>query len=65
MAQRVARVARDTNLPLEVYNLQGGIFQWAMEGRHIVDKEGERTSVVHPYSAVWGKLLPGRLRATL
>ncbi|MEH2226267.1 rhodanese-like domain-containing protein [Nostoc sp.] len=39
-----------------IYNLSGGIFQWANEGRTIF-KNGHPTQVVHPYNAIWGKLL--------
>lgn len=40
----------------KVWNLEGSIFQWANEGRPIVDARGP-ASVVHPYDAEWGKLL--------
>nr|MDZ8213709.1 rhodanese-like domain-containing protein [Nostoc sp. ChiSLP03a] len=39
-----------------IYNLSGGIFQWANEGRPIF-QNGHLTKVVHPYNAIWGKLL--------
>ncbi|MEH2371104.1 rhodanese-like domain-containing protein [Nostoc sp.] len=39
-----------------IYNLSGGIFQWANEGRTIF-KNGHPTQLVHPYNAIWGKLL--------
>ena len=39
-----------------VFNLSGGIFQWANEGRPLF--QGDRpTQFVHPYNARWGKLL--------
>ena len=65
MAQRLYRAARTEDVSLDVYNLQGGIFQWAIEEREIVDTEGEKAAAVHPYSSVWGMLLPGKLRAAL
>lgn len=40
----------------EVYNLTGGIFAWANEGRPIV-KNGEPATSVHPYNGVWGLFL--------
>ena len=65
MAQRLFRAARTADMPLEVYNMRGGIFQWAMEDREVVDGDGVKATVVHPYSAIWGKLLPWKLRAVL
>lgn len=47
---------------LDIYNLEGGIFQWACEQREIVNERGERVNSVHPYSSFWGKLLPAQLR---
>lgn len=46
----------------EIYNLEGSIFRWANEGRPLV--RGETTTRrVHPYNAVWGKLLRPSFRA--
>lgn len=43
----------------EAYNLAGSIFQWANEGRSLV-QAGQPTAAVHPYSPSWGLLLkPG------
>lgn len=39
-----------------IYNLSGGIFQWANEGR-LMFRDKHPTQVVHPYNAIWGKLL--------
>lgn len=39
-----------------VSNLEGSIFKWANEGKPVRTDEGE-TSNVHPYNAVWGRLL--------
>lgn len=39
-----------------IYNLSGGIFQWANEGRFMFRDE-HPTQLVHPYNAIWGKLL--------
>jgi rhodanese-related sulfurtransferase len=44
-----------------VYNLEGSLFQWANEGRPIF-KEDCPTQFVHPYNAIWGKLLKSRYR---
>lgn len=42
-----------------VYNLQGGIFEWANEDRP-VERDGVRVEVVHPYGGVWGQMLDAR-----
>lgn len=47
-----------------VVNLEGSIFQWANEGRPVVDDKGAATKV-HPYDAKWGELLKPELRAPL
>ncbi len=39
-----------------VFNLSGGLFQWANEGRLMFQNE-EATQCIHPYNAMWGKLL--------
>lgn len=49
----------------KVQNLEGSIFQWANEHRPLVRGEGEPVSKVHPYSAVWGRLLAPEVRAPL
>ncbi|MCL1467655.1 rhodanese-like domain-containing protein [Argonema galeatum] len=43
-----------------VYNLEGSIFQWANEGRPIF-KYNCPTQFVHPYNAIWEKLLKSRI----
>lgn len=48
--------------PLRIYNLEGGMFQWACEGRGLTNEAGEKVPVVHPYSTFWGMLLPNNLR---
>ena len=47
---------------LDIYNLEGGIFQWACEQREIVNDKGEKVNTVHPYNPLWGKLLPAQVR---
>ena len=44
-----------------VLNLQGSLFQWANEGRPMVDTEGP-VRVVHPYGDPWSGLLDEKLR---
>lgn len=43
----------------QVYNLQGGIFNWHNEARTLTTDTGP-TSYVHPYSDFWGQLLTRR-----
>lgn len=45
-----------------VFNLEGGLFQWANEGRPL-SRNGERVNKVHPYDEAWGHLLRPELRA--
>lgn len=42
-----------------IFNLSGGIFEWANEGKPIF-KDEHPTQFVHPYNAIWGKLLKAR-----
>jgi len=39
----------------KVYNLFGGIFNWANNGHEIVDSSGKKTTKVHGYNTIWGK----------
>jgi len=39
----------------DVYNLYGGIFLWADQGRELIDSEGNKTSKVHGYNRWWGR----------
>jgi rhodanese-related sulfurtransferase len=44
----------------QVFNLSGGIFQWANEQMpmfQLISQELHLTTFVHPYNAIWGKLL--------
>ncbi|XP_069136532.1 uncharacterized protein [Argopecten irradians] len=43
-------------------NLEGSLFKWANEGRHMVDMDGRQTIFAHPYNVVYGKLLKHELR---
>ncbi len=45
-----------------VFNLEGGIFAWANEGRAVV-RDGRSVRAVHPYDATWGRLLRRDLHA--
>lgn len=48
----------------EVYNLEGGIFAWANEGRPIYEAQS-LAQQVHPYDQLWGRFLRKGLRAPL
>jgi rhodanese-related sulfurtransferase len=41
----------------ETFYLEGGIFQWANEGRPLIGADGEPTTKVHPYNKLWGRLV--------
>ncbi len=40
----------------QVFNMEGSLFQWANEGRLLVDAQGS-VETVHPYNESWGSLL--------
>lgn len=41
----------------QIFNLSGGIFQWANEARPIYTDDKSLTKLVHPYDAIWENLL--------
>ncbi|MGH7937844.1 MAG: rhodanese-like domain-containing protein, partial [Bryobacteraceae bacterium] len=47
-----------------VQNLEGSIFEWANEHRPLVH-DGKAATQVHPYDALWGRLLQPEVRAPL
>lgn len=47
-----------------IYNLVGGLFQWANEDRPVF-RSGRRVQQVHPYDEEWGRLLDEERRAPL
>lgn len=47
-----------------VYHLEGGIFQWAREGRPIY-RDNEKTDKVHPHNEAEGRYLPKEIRAEI
>ena len=59
-ADKLAAMKGDSVPTQRIENLEGGIFQWASEGRAL--DGGDK---VHPFDATWGKLLPRELRSTL
>lgn len=46
---------------LNVANLEGSIFSWAIDGRPLENASGA-TRLVHPYNKQWATLLPADLR---
>lgn len=52
----LAAAMKEDGVGAVVY-LAGGIFQWANEGRPLVDADGTSTTKVHPYNKLWGRLL--------
>lgn len=38
-----------------VYNLYGGLFQWANQGRPLVDANNATTTLVHGFGPTWGR----------
>ena len=38
----------------EVYNLNGGIFEWLNQDKKVVDKQEQKTQKVHAFSKTWG-----------
>ncbi len=46
-----------------VYNLEGGIFAWANQGRPVY-RDDVPAELVHPYNTLWGHLLRKDLRGT-
>jgi len=38
----------------EVYNLNGGIFEWLNQDEKVVDKQEQKTQKIHAFSKTWG-----------
>ncbi|XP_066302875.1 uncharacterized protein [Branchiostoma lanceolatum] len=51
----------NSNRPISIYNLEGSLFKWANEGRAMEDSECKTTTLAHPYSSLWGRLLNKQL----
>lgn len=58
LAEQLQDTLRETGVK-EVYNLNGGIFNWHNEARALTADTGS-TSYVHPYNEYWGQLLERR-----
>lgn len=58
---RSAKIAQQLSLAgyQNVFNLSGGIFQWANKGKPIF-KDNHQVETVHPYNFIWGKLLKSK-----
>jgi len=46
----------------DVYNLEGGIFDWANRG-YPVERAGVAVRAVHPFDETWGRMLNAGLRS--
>ena len=46
----------------KVYNLYGGVLQWANEGRPVVNSKGLPTDSVHTYSRHWSQWLQNGIK---
>jgi rhodanese-related sulfurtransferase len=55
----VERLVDATGDSTNLVNLRGGIFKWYNEGLAVYDSAGV-TDEIHPFSAVWGRLLEKR-----
>ena len=47
---------QSTQLESQFYNLEGGIFNWHNEQRHLIDQSGD-TDSVHAYNSKWSRLI--------
>ena len=56
LADRVQRALLSSGATA-AYNLEGGIFKWHNERRPLVSRAEAPTSYVHPYNAVWGRMV--------
>lgn len=55
LAAYVQKALRE-NGAKEIYNLEGGIFRWHNEKRHL-QQASQKTDFVHPYNKHWGQLV--------
>nr|XP_022314208.1 uncharacterized protein LOC111118838 isoform X2 [Crassostrea virginica] len=58
----VKHTTGSSNNRMSFFNLEGSLFKWANENRHMTNSEGCETKFAHPYNAVFGKLLNSDLR---
>ncbi|MGB3652286.1 MAG: rhodanese-like domain-containing protein [Rivularia sp. (in: cyanobacteria)] len=63
---RSAKVAQQLQLAgySNVFNLSGGIFQWANEEKPIF-RDKHQVETVHPYNFIWGQLLKSKYHADI
>ncbi|MBD2448440.1 rhodanese-like domain-containing protein [Nostoc sp. FACHB-152] len=62
---RSAKVAQQLDREgfIQIFNLSGGIFQWANEERPMFKDNEHSSQLVHPYNAIWGNFLKHSYRA--
>lgn len=54
---RIQKAGKKAGKNLNLWNLEGSIFQWANEDRPIENSKGEAVELVHPYNKTAGKML--------
>lgn len=64
-SSRLARKVLGRRPGAKVFDLEGGLFAWAVAGGPLVTPEGVPTRLVHPYNDAWGRLLPEDRRAII
>jgi len=42
---------------VQVYNMEGGLFKWANEGKPMIDHKNRSTTKAHPHYELIGKIL--------
>lgn len=60
---KIGKKLRDAGFT-SVFNLYGGLFDWANNGNPVYSSSG-KTTKVHPYNGNWGKWLKPELRSKL
>lgn len=55
LSERTQLALRDAGAS-NVAHLRGGVFAWQSQGRQLVNRHGQTTTVVHPYNWFWGRL---------
>lgn len=64
-AQLIEQLQKSQLQNYNFVNMEGGIFKWVNEGNLVTDNSNTNVCYVHPYNAVWGKLLDAKFRFDL
>ena len=62
---RIQKAGSKAGKDLNLWNLEGSIFQWANENRPLENPKGETVLLVHPYNKTAGKMLEPSRRAAV